>query len=142
MIGLSLKDALTKKTLSTNLPKADLQDWLERRQKNLNINSKLTEMTRSNRFHFLAIGKDDNAPLSHTHMEARKLTQETYDLTQRTFQIIPGVDQLGLLLLTRAGNELKRYQPRVYAYYADGWGPRTLPQYSDMTLGNQCHSRF
>lgn len=92
-------------------------------------------MTRSNRFHFLAIGKDDNAPLSHTHMEARKLTQETYDLTQRTFQIIPGVDQLGLLLLTRAGNELKRYQPRVYAYYADGWGPRTLPQYSDMTLG-------
>ena len=135
LIGLSLKDALTKKTLSTNLPKADLQDWLERRQKNLNINSKLTEMTRSNRFHFLAIGKDDNAPLSHTHMEARKLTQETYDLTQRTFQIIPGVDQLGLLLLTRAGNELKRYQPRVYAYYADGWGPRTLPQYSDMTLG-------
>lgn len=117
------------------MPKADLQDWLERRQKNLNINSKLTEMTRSNRFHFLAIGKDDNAPLSHTHMEARKLTQETYDLTQRTFQIIPGVDQLGLLLLTRAGNELKRYQPRVYAYYADGWGPRTLPQYSDMTLG-------
>jgi Ser-tRNA(Ala) deacylase AlaX len=104
LIGLSLKDALTKKTLSTNLPKADLQDWLERRQKNLNINSKLTEMTRSNRFHFLAIGKDDNAPLSHTHMEARKLTQETYDLTQRTFQIIPGVDQLGLLLLTRAGN--------------------------------------
>ena len=49
-------------------------------------------------------------------MEARKLTQETYDLTQRTFQIVPGVDQLGLLLLTRAGNELNRYNPRIYAF--------------------------
>lgn len=68
-------------------------------------------------------------------MEARKLTQETYDLTQRTFQIVPGVDQLGLLLLTRAGNEINRYNPRIYAFYAEGWGPRTLPQYSDMTLG-------
>ncbi|WP_302298881.1 DUF4127 family protein [Phascolarctobacterium faecium] len=135
LIGLSLKDSLTKKALETNLPAADLQDWLERRQKNLNINSQLTQMARSNRFHFLAIGKDDNAPLSHTHMEARKLTQETYDLTQRTFQIVPGVDQLGLLLLTRAGNEINRYNPRIYAFYAEGWGPRTLPQYSDMTLG-------
>lgn len=135
LIGLNLKNALTKKTLETNLPTDALQDWLDRRQKNLHINSILTDMARKNRFHFLAIGKDDNAPLSHTHMEARKLTQETYDLTQRTFQIVPGVDQLGLLLLTRAGNELSRYNPRVYAFYAEGWGPRTLPQYSDMTLG-------
>ncbi len=133
--GLNLKDSLTKKALETNLPANDLQDWLERRQKNLNINSRLTQMARNNRFHFLAIGKDDNAPLSHTHMEARKLTQETYDLTQRTFQIIPGVDQLGLLLLTRVSNEINRYNPRVYAFYAEGWGPRTLPQYSDMPLG-------
>lgn len=135
LTGLNLKAALTKRTLAANLPADDLQDWLERRQKNLNINSKLTEMVRANRFHFLAIGKDDNAPLSHTHMEARKLTEGTYDLTQRTFQIVPGVDQLGLLLLTRAGNEQKRYQPKVYAFYADGWGPRTLPQYSDLILG-------
>lgn len=135
LLGLNLKNTLTKKTLEANLPADDLEDWLERRQKNLSVNSKLTQMARSNRFHFLAIGKDDNAPLSHTHMEARKLTQSTYDLTQRTFQIVPGVDQLGLLLLTRASNELSRYTPKVYAFYSEGVGPRTLPQYSDMILG-------
>lgn len=133
--GLKLKDSLTKKVLEKNLPPSDLNDWLTRREKNLNINTQLTQMARKNRFHFLAIGKDDNAPLSHTHMEARKLTQNTYDLTQRAFQIVPGVDQLGLLLLTRASNELKRYQPKIYAFYAEGHGSRTLPQYSDMTLG-------
>ena len=133
-IGLTEEDILKKEALLKSVPQIYLQDWLQRRETNLNINHQLTKLARGGHFSFLAIGKDDNAPLSHTHMEARKLGKYTYDLTQKNFQIISGVDQLGLLLLTRAINDLERYRPKIYVKYAPGTGALTLPQYSDLML--------
>lgn len=133
--GLNLRESLTKQALKNNLPPADLNDWLQRRIKNYNVNKSLTDMTSRYRFHYLAIGKDDNAPLSATHMEARYIRREAFGLSDQIFQIIPGVDQLGMLLLTRAVNEKNRAHPLIYTYYAEGTGRMTVPQYSDSTLG-------
>ncbi len=99
---LSLSEQLLKQALERNLPRLELTDWLERRAKNLGINHELTLMARSGKFHYLAIGKDDNAPFSATHMEARTIKKTAFDLDDGKFQILAGVDQLGLLLLTRA----------------------------------------
>ena len=133
--GLTLRESLTKQALKNNLPQADLNDWLQRRLKNYHVNKSLTELTAKYRFHYLAIGKDDNAPLSATHMEARYIKRDAFALSDQIFQIIPGVDQLGMLLLTRAVNEKNRQHPLVYTYYAEGTGRTTIPQYSDSTLG-------
>lgn len=118
-----------------NLAKAHLKDWLDRRNKNMEINHQLAMLTRVGRFEYFAIGKDDNAPLSHTHMEARKITLNNGYISDESFQILPGVDQLGLLLLTRAANALSRKSPTVYPMYVEGVGPKTIPQYSDLPLG-------
>ena len=118
-----------------NLAKAHLKDWLDRRNKNMEINHQLAMLTRVGRFEYFAIGKDDNAPLSHTHMEARKIILNNGYLSDESFQILPGVDQLGLLLLTRAANALSRKSPTVYPMYVEGVGPKTIPQYSDLPLG-------
>ena len=118
-----------------NLAKAHLKDWLDRRNKNMEINHQLAMLTRVGRFEYFAIGKDDNAPLSHTHMEARKIILNNGYLSDESFQILPGVDQLGLLLLTRAANALSRKSPMVYPMYVEGVGPKTIPQYSDLPLG-------
>lgn len=131
---LPLSEQLTKQALERNLHQADLGDWLERRKKNLDINYELTAMSNNGRFHYLAIGKDDNAPLSATHMEARKISFRTFNMDHDIFQILPGVDQLGLLLLTRAYNEAHGITPAVYPLYSGGAGPATLPQYSDERL--------
>lgn len=133
--GLTLRESLTKQAIKNNLPQQDLNDWLQRRIKNYNVNKSLTDLAARYRFHYLAIGKDDNAPLSATHMEARYIKREAYTLSDQIFQIIPGVDQLGMLLLTRAVNELNHAHPQVYTYYAEGTGRMTVPQYSDSTLG-------
>lgn len=127
-------EQLTKQALERNLHQADLGDWLKRRQKNLEINYELADMSNNGRFHYLAIGKDDNAPLSATHMEARKINFRTFNMDHSVFQILPGVDQLGLLLLTRAYNEAHGIKPTVYPLYSGGAGPATLPQYSDVRL--------
>ena len=117
-----------------NLAKAHLKDWLDRRYKNMEINHQLAMLTRVGRFDYFAIGKDDNAPLSHTHMEARKISLNNAYLSDESFQILPGVDQLGLLLLTRAANVLSGRSPKVYPMYVEGAGSKTIPQYSDLPL--------
>ncbi len=118
-----------------NLAKDHLKDWLDRRNKNMAINHQLAMLTRVGRFDYFAIGKDDNAPLSHTHMEARKISLNNAYLSDESFQILPGVDQLGLLMLTRAVNDLENRTPAVCPLYVEGVGPKTIPQYSDMPLG-------
>lgn len=116
------------------MKKAELGDWLERREKNLLVNQELTRMARNGKFHYFAIGKDDNAPLSATHMEGRKISLSTFDMSRDCFQILDGVDQLGLLLIARAYNEAKGTKPSVYPLYSVGAGASTLPQYSDARL--------
>lgn len=131
---LSPTEKLTMQALERNMKKAELGDWLERREKNLLINQELTRMARNGKFHYFAIGKDDNAPLSATHMEGRKISLSTFDMSRDCFQILDGVDQLGLLLIARAYNEANGTKPSVYPLYSVGAGASTLPQYSDARL--------
>ena len=131
---LSIVDKLKMQSLERNLPAEELGDWLQRREKNLKVNIQLTRLARSNRFHYLAIGKDDNAPLSSTHMEARELARSTFGVSPQVLQIIDGVDQLGMLLMARAYTEAKGITPAIYTEYAPGAGASTLPQYSDARL--------
>ena len=118
-----------------NLAKEHLQDWLDRRNKHMAVNQQLAILARMGRFDYFAIGKDDNAPYSHTHMEARKISLGNAAVSSASFQVLPGVDQLGLLLLTRAANQLENHSPKVYQMYVEGEGPKTIPQYSDLPLG-------
>lgn len=118
-----------------NLAKEHLQDWLDRRNKNMAVNQQLALLARMGRFDYFAIGKDDNAPYSHTHMEARKISLGNAAVSSASFQVLPGVDQLGLLLLTRAANQLENHSPKVYQMYVEGEGPKTIPQYSDLPVG-------
>lgn len=131
---LSMTERLTMQALERNLRKDELGDWLDRRQSNLSVNQELIRLSRNGKFHYLALGKDDNAPLSATHMEARQLSFSTIDMSADSFQIIDGVDQLGLLLIARAYNEAHGVQPSIHPLYSAGTGPSTLPQYSDSRL--------
>ena len=131
---LSPAERLTMQALERNMKKAELGDWLERREKNLLINQELTRMARNGKFHYFAIGKDDNATLSATHMEGRKISLSTFDMSRDSFQILDGVDQLGLLLIARAYNEASGSKPSIYPMYSAGAGAATLPQYSDARL--------
>jgi len=134
--GLTASEKSKKNELLALIPQKHLTDWLERRQKNFHVNLLLTELARQRTFHYLAIGKDDDAPLSQTHMESRHLIDATLDLSNNNFKILPGVDQLGLLLLTRTINELSNEQPVVHVIYSEGVGKNTLPYYSDQRLSS------
>ena len=130
--GLTRRERKEYDFLARLIPKEALADWMGRREKNYAVNAHLIELMRGrNAFRYLALGRDDNAPFSQTHLESRHLAAAGADLGRTRFQTMAGIDEIGLLMLTRAVNEQRREVPFVYPHYNWGRGADTVPAYSD-----------
>ena len=140
--GLTGSEKLEILNVKQLIPLAITQDWFARREKNMDVNTALVTLARDQIFHYLVIGKDDNAPLSQTHREAQRLKQQTSDIDLARFQLIPGVDQLGLVLLARSVHEKSWERPYIAVQYADGTGASTLPLYSDQKIGESIDAQI
>ncbi len=138
--ALSKKEKKELSVREAAIPAKYLSDWQARRDKNFQVNKKLIDMTREGRLSYLVIGKDDNAPLSQTHKEARDLKKYAEGLPATRFQLLAGIDEFGLLLLTRAVNDLERVIPFVYTEYAPGKGYDTVPSFSDAKIGDSVNA--
>jgi hypothetical protein len=135
MMSLTNKEKMEMSAYQHQLPQAVLHDWMERRQKNLNAHQQLIGMVQKGDIDQLVLGKDDNAPYSQTHRENRILLKTSANLPKTSFQLLAGVDELGMVLLTRAVNDLTFQVPSVAVKYAPGCGPATVPLYSDEEVG-------
>ncbi len=138
--GLTRREQKEYAFLQELIPKKDLKDWLERRAKNFAANQRLIELTRQNTFDYLALGRDDNAPYSQTHMESRHLAKAGRDLDAGRFQALAGIDEIGVLMLARAVNEMRQETPLVFVRYNWGKGERTVPAYSDEPIKRSVES--
>lgn len=135
LTSLSLTEQLELQKLLTQIPADSLQDWFIRRNLNFQTNVALIDKIKQNQFDYLAIGLDDNALYSQTHREMRHLSKYAAGLPSTKFQILPGVDQLGIVLLARAINDLSWKIPSIAVTYAPGSGANTIPTYSDREVG-------
>lgn len=124
------------------IPARALQDWQERREKNFSANEKLVDMAGEKIFDCLLLGRDDNAPYSQTHMEGRKLASYGAKISKNKYQTIAGIDEIGLILLTRAINDRTKDKTSVFVSYAPGTGGETVPTYSDETIDNSINAEF
>ena len=122
------------------VPVADWQDWMGRRAKNIAVSQALIDQVRRGVFSYFVIGKDDNAPLSQTHREGRALESYAKGIPQTQFQLLAGIDEFGLLLLSRAVNDHERQIPFVYVAYNRGTGADTVPSFSDVRIGSTIRS--
>ena len=118
------------------IPKDAIDDWMSRRSKNFKANKTLIDQVRKGTFNYFILGRDDNAPYSQTHKESRELLTYGKGLPQTKFQSMAGIDEIGLLLLARAVNDVERKMPFVFVRYNWGRGPNTVPSYSDERLGD------
>ncbi len=134
MSGLDRREKKEAEFLQQLIPKTALGDWKSRREKNLEANKYLIGLAERNVFNYLLLGRDDNAPYSQTHMENRHLTSQGKHLPRLRFQSMAGIDEAGMLLLTRAVNDLSKKVPSVFVRYNWGAGEFTVPLYSDEKL--------
>lgn len=128
--------------LEKSVPKEAVSDWMERRSKNFAANTRLVELAKQNTFQYLALGRDDNAPFSQTHKESRLLSKQAGDMSVAQFQALAGIDEMGMVLLTRAVNDITWHVPLVAVRYADGVGADTVPTYSDEAIGKSIQSHL
>ena len=129
--GLTRREKKEYEFLTKLIPKKAMQDWMSRRSKNIAASRAMIGLTREGAFDYFALGRDDNAPYSQTHMESRKLAEAGKDLGVSRFQTMAGIDEFALLMLTRAVNDWTKSVPFVYVKYNWGRGGDTIPSYSD-----------
>ncbi len=142
MQGLTDEEENDLNKLMGKIPSDAWQDWTERRKKNIDISKKLIDLTRSGTLDYLIIGKDDNAPLSATHMEGRKLAEYSSDLPDNNFQLLAGIDEFAMLLLTRAVNKHEKQTPKIAVQYNIGKGSDTIPGFCDEPIHNSIDSQI
>lgn len=140
--GLSGSEKKEQAKLETVIPTKAIGDWMKRRQTNFAASSRLIELSRAGTFNYLALGRDDNAPYSQTHKESRLLSKQGEDLGVTKFQALAGIDEIGMVLMTRAVNDLSSYIPFVTVRYADGIGAATVPSYSDEAISQSIRSHL
>ncbi len=124
------------------IPARAWSDWKDRREKNFEANEKLIDMAGEKIFNCLLLGRDDNAPYSQTHMEGRNLTKYGAAITKDKYQTTAGIDEMGLLLLTRAINDRAKNKTSVFVSYNLGAGGKTIPSYSDETIDTSINAEF
>ncbi len=132
----SLTQEETQKLMSlqASVPVEYLQDWFDRRQKNMKINKELIDETRSGVFNYFALGHDDTSQLSQSALEGRYLSKYSKDIPVEKYGSFPGADQLGLLLMARSRTDESTEKPTFSVIYPLGGGGKTLPGYEDQTI--------
>lgn len=137
---LTKREQRELKFLQELIPQAALEDWMSRRKKNLAVNKAMLDLTKSGTFSYFCLGRDDNAPYSQTHRESRWLNEYSENLGKTRYNNMAGIDEFGMLLLTRAVNDLEKNMPFVYVRYNMGEGGSTVPSYSDEAIDKTIRS--
>ena len=138
--GLTKREKKEMKFLTEFLPQEAIDDWMSRRSKNLAVNKAMIDLAKTGTFSYFCLGRDDNAPYSQTHRESRWLNEYGRELGKTRFNNMAGIDEFGMLLLTRAVNDLESVMPFVYVRYNMGEGARVVPSYSDEAIDKTIRS--
>lgn len=133
--GLNPLERSEIQQLVARIPNEYLADWRERRAKNIRNNLALWDMTQAGNLDYLLLGRDDAWPYSDSRRDLRWLLAQREERPDPSrFATMAAADQLGMLLLVRAANQLANRVPFIAAIY-DGAGPAMVPSYQDETAG-------
>ena len=132
LYGLTTGERDAIQRLKENIPDAVFNDWISRRQKNLEVTKKFIDLINEGTVSYLLVGMDDHETFSQTKFDGQELTDyaQKKNIPQTKFQILSGMDEFGLVLLTRAVNDIRGDNPKVFVRYNKGTGENTIPAYS------------
>lgn len=129
--------------LHSSIPSAILNDFLQRRETNSQVNEHIITLVQSGIIDHLVIPLDDNSKYGFSPMEQRKLliSVEEYNLMDHVL-IYPGADEIGSILFAKVFCTIKKYQPEVFIRYSSTLGPTIIPKYEDRSLNESIKSHL
>lgn len=122
--------------LKAQIPTGYLNDFLDRRKIDRQVNLGSVELTKEGVFDILTIPKDDTAEYGYAAMDQAVVAEKVreYKLYDRVY-VYPGADEVGSVLFARVFNLSHRYQPVVYVRYSSVNGMHVVPKYEDRPIG-------
>jgi hypothetical protein len=126
---LSDEDLVSAERLLKTIPVAVLKEWANRRNQSLRFANRLLALHSSRGVDFVGIGLDDNVSPLWLEQEFSSMASMIGNAPRCRAAVVPGVDQMGLLLFGRAflvGNP----KQKVFPYFPGLIEGNPMPSYS------------
>lgn len=122
--------------IKDRVPSEYLNDYIDRRKVNLEVNKAAIELVKDGVIDFLSIPQDDCSEFGFTPMDHEVVEGKISDwrLSSKVHNY-PGADEVGCTLLSRAYNEHYSRCPKVYPIYSAVNGPYIIPSLEDRPIG-------
>lgn len=121
--------------LKNEIPTEILQDYLEVRARNFEINKRILNLADEEISDFTLIGMDDSAREGMNFLERDELKQKIDQLKLETRVMIgPGTDESSMILFCRALSDLTGIYPTIYPVYSNSAGKKVIPRYEDRSF--------
>jgi hypothetical protein len=132
-LGLASAEELEQlQEMERTIPQEALQDYLKRREINLEVNKEVIRLTAQGVLDFTVIPQDDSSPYGLTAKD-QQVVRTLIDDQQVNLKVYmyPDADAVGNVLLARTINRLTGKRPMVFVKYASSAGPTVIPSYED-----------
>ena len=134
--GLTVEEAEEFDRIQRHLPAVYLEDYRERRQRNLAVNQAAIALVKANILSFLSIPQDDCAQYGFTALDQQQIVRTMIEQRlQQRIHFYPGADEVGCTLLARAYSQLKGVRRKIYLLYSAVTSETLVPLYEDRPLG-------
>jgi len=126
------------------LHKENLDDYLSRRSLNLNIVEQVILMKKQGVIDYLVIPQDDSSPYGYTKKDQERIHGFIDREGVSGIDIYPGADEVGLVLLARAIQDIKATKMYFEPVFAYEKGQNEIPPFEDRpffhSLTSQIHA--
>lgn len=136
-LGIATNDELAQlDDINNRLPKEVIEDYLTRRDKNIEVVKKVIKLAAEDVFDFVIIPQDDSSPYGLTakdQVTVRNLIDD-FGVNMKVY-MYPDADAVANALLSRTINRLKGRRPLVYVKFDCSVGDGMIPSYEDRIVG-------
>lgn len=115
-----------------SIPEIVLADYEGRRETNTKVNLHLMELLNNQYIDLMVIPQDDSAPYGYTRLDQLKLKEKLVD--GANVHIYPGLDEVGIALVSKAIQDIRGEKPRVSIKYSTEKGSNIIPNYEDRPM--------
>jgi len=122
--------------ITRRLPRAYLDDYLQRRAVNIEVNKKVVELAAEGLFEFTLFPQDDCSPYGVTAKDQQLIRERIRQLeVDLKVYMYPDADAAINTLLARAINLREGCRPLVYVKFASCAGDAVIPLFEDRNVG-------
>ncbi len=134
--GLDNNEEKDLRDLVKIIPPNFLNDFMLRREKNLEINIETLHLVEDAYIDYLVLPKDDSAEYGFSTRDqtiVSKKVSEMKKLSGRVY-VYPGTDEVGSTLVARVVNKIHNAKPNVFVCYSSTLGPSIIALYEDRPI--------